>query len=262
MSRIQRTLALWFAFVIANPLMAQVSRVNPLEQVLGRVQAAVARGERPLVVLDLDDTLFRVSFRTRNILHDWAAAHPEAGDLHARIDALDPEKMPWSLPATLDQVGLKDPALRKSADRYWGVGFFSSRYLAVDETVHGAVVYVNRLARAGARLVYLTGRDTGRMYEGTVRALVKSGFPAPTPSGHVLMMKSDYKLNDCLFKAQACREIRAMGPVVASIDNEPRNCNMFRAELPGATIVCVNTPHSDNSPALEPGIGLVPDFRY
>ena len=53
-----------------------------------------------------------------------------------------------------------------------------------------------------------------------------------------------------------------MGPVVASIDNEPRNCNMFRALFPGALIVCLDTPHSDNSPPLEAGIPVVHDYRF
>lgn len=239
-----------------------MAEVAPLAQVLERVRAAAAAGQKPIVVFDLDDTLFRVAFRTRAILKDWSARHPELPDLPAKIDALDPLKMPWSLPATLDMLGLKDEKLRKEANKVWGDGFFSSKYLGVDETIRGGVVYANRLARAGARLVYLTGRDTERMWDGTLRSLLKFGFPAPAKDGHQLIMKPNWKTKDYVFKEQACRDINAMGAVVASIDNEPRNCNMFQKVFPGATIVCIDTPHSDNAPALNAGIPVVPDYRF
>lgn len=252
-------LSLLIVISCANALMAQV---HPLQQVLDRVRDEVAKGRKPIVVFDLDDTLFRVAYRTRTILRHWAARHPELPDLPARIDALDPLKMPWSLPATLDMLGLKDEKLRKEANKYWGDGFFSSRYLDVDETIRGGVTYANRLAREGARLIYLTGRDAERMGEGTLRSLIRSGFPAPEAGCHTLMMKPNWKMKDYVYKEQACRSIVAVGPVVASIDNEPKNCNIFQRLFPGALIVCIDTPHSDNAPALNPGIPVVPDYRF
>lgn len=260
MSRFALILALAGFTFLNTGVHAQVP--NPLAQVLTRVQAEVAAGRKPIVVFDLDDTLFRVAYRTRSILRDWARQHPELPGMAARVDALEPVKMPWSLPATLDLLQIRDARLRKSADKFWGAGFFSNRYLGVDETIRGSVVYVNRLARAGARLIYLTGRDTERMYDGSYRQLLKFGFPLPAKDGHALMMKPDFRMKDYVYKEQACREINAIGPVVASIDNEPRNCNMFRAAFPGATIVCVDTPHSDNAPALDAGIPIVADYRF
>lgn len=264
MSRIHVILALAVLILVPVGLVAQTPRpaVHPLEQVLERVREGVARGRKPIVVFDLDDTIFRVSFRTQKILRDWSNLHPHTLGLRQKIEALDPVKMPWSLNATLDMAGITGTVLRKSADAFWGKNFFGSDYLTVDRTIRGAVVYVNRLARVGAQIVYLTGRDDERMRAGSVLALRKSGFPPVVAGGAILMMKPDWRVKDYIFKEEACGKINAKGPVVASIDNEPRNCNMFRTLFPGALIVCLDTPHSDNAPALQPGIPVVADFRF
>lgn len=241
---------------------SQPAASPPLEQVLERVREGRARGEKPIVVFDLDDTLFRVAFRTRKILRDWSNQHPASLGLRARIEAMDPLKMPWSLNATLDQLGITDPELRKSANQYWGKSFFGNDYLTVDETIRGSVVYVRKLAHSGAQIVYLTGRDSERMRPGTELALRKAGFPPAVPGGAILMMKPVYTMKDFAYKEQACNDILKMGKVVASIDNEPRNCNIFKRLFPGALIVCVDTPHSDDAPPMDPGIPTVPDYRY
>jgi hypothetical protein len=47
---------------------------------------------------------------------------------------------------------------------------------------------------------------------------------------------------------------------VASFDNEPANCNLFKEEYPNAEIVFVDTQHVPGAPALRPDIGVIEDF--
>ena len=262
MSRFPLLLALSFAILSLSRSAAAAGKSDqPLARIMARVDAAKAAGQTPVVVLDLDDTLFRVAYRTNKILLDWSSTQPPSLGLRAKIAALEPLKMPWSLPQTFDQMGIHDAALRKSADAAWGRGFFSNDYLEADRTVPGAVVFVRMLVHRGARVVYLTGRDIARMQVGTERALKKAGFP-PVPTEATLILKSDYKQKDAVFKEQACASILKMGTVIAAIDNEPGNCNVFRKTFPGASVVCIDTQHSPTAPPLDPGIALLPDFRF
>ena len=255
MLRPSQLLALVFAVLLASP--APAATRGPLGDTLARVQALHAAGGHPIVIFDLDDTLFRVAYRTRRILRDWTNLQHPGADLRARVWALDPLKMPYSLNGTLDRAGISDPTLRKSADRYWFRDFFGKDYLETDATVPGAVVYARMLAHSGATLVYLTGRDDARARANTLLALRKAGFPDAE-----LVMKKDPKGNDVAFKEAATNDIARQGTVVASFDNEPANCNMFRRALPDAIVACVDTSHTETAPPLAPGVALIPDFRY
>lgn len=234
----------------------------PLEKVLQRVAEVAAGGGVPIVVFDLDDTVLRTSYRTKRVLADWAAKLPPEHDaIRAGIARLDPATMPYYLKQTLDRAGITDPALRKAADQAWGNGFFGSTYMTMDRAIRGAPEYVRTLLQAGARIVYLTARDAPRMRDGTLRGLKHRGFPMPEESAHVtLMMKPDMKLKDVDYKESVTARIRALGSVVASFDNEPRNLHMFQQQFPGAAIVYVDTPHSDDAPPLTSAMDTIADY--
>ncbi|MBI4860113.1 MAG: HAD family hydrolase [Candidatus Riflebacteria bacterium] len=206
--------------------------LDPLEEVVARVRAEHREKTSPVVIFDLDDTLFRVTYRTKQILIDWAAHLPAYQDqVRTALAALDPETMPYTLLDTLDQAGVTDPALRRSALRHWKLFFFSNRYLPDDRPVAGAVLYVNELRGAGARIAYLTGRDRPRMEAGTLSSLERSGLPVPQKLVR-LYLKPDPKMPDLEFKKQALADIRKIGKVVAAFDNEPANVNAIKAGFP------------------------------
>jgi hypothetical protein len=244
--------------LLTAPAIAERSR-GALADVLHAVKASRARGETPVVVFDLDDTLFRVAYRTQHILRTWTNLEPVARrGWRQKVDALDPMTMPYSLNQTLDRLGITDAGLRASAGKYWGNAFFSSDFLTVDRPLAGAPVYVHALKHAGAHIVYLTGRDEPRMGKGTRAALHRAGFPT---EGVTYMLKPHWQEKDVVYKTRACEEIKKLGRVVASFDNEPKNLNMFQQVFPGALIVNLDTPHSENAPPLNAGIPTVQNYR-
>lgn len=253
--------ALLFIALTAPGLAQSAPRWSgPLASVYEAVRAGRARGETPVVVFDLDDTLFRVAYRTKHILQTWVEREPRARGLRAKVDALEPLAMPYSLGGTLDRLGVTDPKLRKRADAYWGRSFFGNDFLTDDRPVPGAPVYVWALKHAGAHLVYLSGRDEPRMGAGTRVALRGTGFPVPGP-GVTLLLKPDWREKDVAYKERVTREIGALGRVVASFDNEPKNVNMFRRKFPAALCVFLDTQHSPDAPPLAAGIVTVRDFK-
>jgi hypothetical protein len=237
-----------------------VQAVSPLEQVRRRVVETRDSARTPVVIFDLDDTLFRVTHRTKKILEAWAGTLPAARrDVRDAIAALDPDRMPYSVKATLDMAGIADPRLRQEADRAWGDGFFSSDFLAADAVIAGGPEYVRSLRTAGATIAYLTGRDRPRMEKGTLAQLARAGYPQPGPRVR-LFLKPEPRTKDHEFKQAAVREIAALGTVVAGFDNEPRNVNILKNAFPDATIVFLEVAHSDNAPPVAPGILRVKDF--
>ncbi|MBI4864516.1 MAG: HAD family hydrolase [Candidatus Riflebacteria bacterium] len=233
---------------------------GPMSDVVDRVRAVRREKQIPVVIFDLDDTLYRVSYRTKRIFVDWAARLPAQHDpMKASIAALDPEKMPYHLATIMDMGGIKGQELRSSALRRWSLFFFSNRYLGQDQPLPGSVAYVDLLVRSGATIVYLTGRNTRNMEAGTILSLRRAGFPVPGP-GVRLMMKPTRRVDDLDFKRQTVGEIARLGTVVGGFDNEPANVNLFREAFPGAIAVFVDTVHSDDPPPLMGGVVTIKDY--
>ena len=88
----------------------------------------------------------------------------------------------------------------------------------------------NQLVKAGAKIVYLTGRDVPRMQVGTLLNLKRNFFPIDSANAQ-LMMKPDPKMDDLLFKKQAFEEIKKMGVVVGVFENEPNGLARFHGEF-------------------------------
>jgi hypothetical protein len=253
-----RLLVLCLGFLSALP----EARAGGLEVVLKRVAAEAARGTDPVVIFDLDDTLFETRPRTARILRELAeepeirAGFPNAA---ARLAETTPEETRYELADTFASLGIEDTTLLAKAKPYWAERFFSSRYCARDRVVPGAPGFVSAVASAGGRVIYLTGRDTAGMGEGTRLALVRRGFP--TGPGTKLLMKPDKAMDDLEFKKRAFAWVAAQGKVVAGFENEPRNINAMAAEFPDATMVFLETIHSSRPDVPAPGIYHERNFR-
>ena len=64
------------------------------------------------------------------------------------------------------------------------------------------------------------------------------------------------------YKGRLCRdELPRFGVVVATLDNEPANCNAFSAAAPRALHVFLDTRYPDDSPALLTGIETIAGWR-
>jgi hypothetical protein len=147
-----------------------------LELVLADVRAQTAAGERPVVVLDIDDTL---------ILSD------EKG--------YDPNGPP----------------------------------------VRGAIKYAKALLRAGATIVYLTGRRTNEQAN-TLAQLRRRGFPLGG-AAHLMMNPSTRWERALRWKERAKARIVALGKPTAFFENEKENIRLFRRQYPQARMIRLNT---------------------
>lgn len=236
--------------------MNETARV--LDDSLARCRHVVESGRTPVVVFDLDGTLFDNGPRTWQILVDFAEQHGDA-QLRRALDRLPRTGLPYLLRDTLQTLAVVDPALVERATEFWRARFFTDEYQRYDEPVAGAVHYAKECFAAGATVVYLSGRDAPGMLVGVAQALRQHGFPVGIPHT-AIVLKHDFDTPDLAFKKDALRFIDSLGTVVASFDNEPGNCNLFVERWPEAVVGLVDTHHAPDPPALDPRVATIPDF--
>jgi phosphoglycolate phosphatase-like HAD superfamily hydrolase len=229
-------------------------------QVLDEVRKRAGSVSAPLVLLDLDSTLYDVGPRTHAILREWIDS-PESKD-HRRVREelrfLEQRHVGYSLRDTFAAIGLhvteREVATAwESVLPFWALRFFTSAYLRHDRPYPGAAEFTRALHGAGCELIYLTGRDKPRMGDGTEANLVRDGFPWDTERTH-LLMKPTEAMPDLEHKLAAAQFVRERGTLVASFENEPANLVGLFNQFPEAMHVFVHTVCSEH-PA-EPARGL------
>jgi hypothetical protein len=230
-------------------------------EVLQNAEALAAAGETPVVIFDLDDTLFDTRYRVRRILRDYGKQI--GNDLLKRLSV---SHVRYELPKTLANAGFtKDEiegSLGKSIKRAWSRKFFHGDSFHFDGRIRGARAYVEKLVKAGAKIVYVTGRrETYRAQ--SLKVLADAGFPAETIFLKPVTQAGQPKISTHEFKeATAKGPVAAMGRVVAAFDNEPENCNAFRRALPqDGRVIWLDTLYKPTSKITEPAIDVIRDFR-
>ncbi len=236
--------------------MIETNRV--LDDALARCRTVVAGGRTPVVVFDLDGTLFDNGPRTWQILVDFAE-HQGDSALRRTLDEMPRTGLPYLLRDTLGRTGSHDDAFMARCTAFWRDRFFTDEYQRYDEPVPGAVAFARACFDVGATLVYLSGRDAPGMLVGVTASLRQHGFPVGL-AHTCIVLKHDFDTPDLDFKKDALKFIDSLGTVVASFDNEPANCNLFIARWPEATVGLVETHHAPDPPALAGGVVALPDF--
>ena len=225
-----------------------------LKAILNKIAEVKKQKGTPVVIFDLDDTLFDPAssreFRVMNeYVTDFVAKNP--GKLSetdiATIRAIKPEEVGFSVALDLQAVfGIKNKEFLDGWQPFFDSHFFRSDYCKDDPVYPGSVEFVNAVFKAGATIVYLTGRqEMGKkpgteagMREGSEAALKKNGFPVPNKKNVVLLMKPVFGDDDIAYKGKVIVDIKKMGTVVAALDNEPK-ADKFYAELTGSIVVDV-----------------------
>lgn len=229
-------------------------------RILQQVEHAKTRGVDPLVVMDLDGTLYNNAVRTLRILQEFAHLHAtDYPDITAAVDGLASGDMAYKVEETLRRVGVQDQAVLRHVERFWGERFFTNAYVVYDLPAAGAVQFVERVHQAGAVPVYLTGRDAPNMLLGTLTALQRDGFPVGTVDTRIIL-KDDFKTPDARYKSSVVEHLRRIGEVVAVFDNEPGLCNLFHEAFPDALVVWLRTSWAPDPPPLADGIAELRDF--
>jgi beta-phosphoglucomutase-like phosphatase (HAD superfamily) len=231
-----------------------------LANIVGRCAHAPGAA-RSVVVFDLDGTLMDNRPRTCAILRDFAkrieARNPAVAK---RLLAVEPHELAYLIGDTLAKLGIDDEAIALDANAYWRERFFVDDHLTHDVEIPGAVDFARACYRAGAIIVYLTGRDLPLMGIGSFRSLRDLGFPIGV-AGTELVLKPDAAMADDVFKRDAAPEIARVGRIIASFDNEPANTNIFLRLYPDAASVLIDTQHAPGAPPLDNGVRVIGDFR-
>jgi phosphoglycolate phosphatase-like HAD superfamily hydrolase len=243
-------------------VLAMVSK--RVEELRGR--AGAHQESHPLVLLDLDSTLYEVGPRTYQILKEWCET-PESRKYEFVRDALG-RAAPWhvgySVRDTLLAVGLDlghpevEPAL-EVIKKFWAARFFTSQYLKYDHAYPGAAEFTRKLHAMGAEIVYLTGRDEPGMGDGTRACLIRDGFPWEVERTHLLMKEAAH-LPDLDHKTNAAHYIRRNGTLVASFENEPPNLIALSDLFPDAMHVFLDTVCSDHPAHAREGLYRIKGF--
>jgi hypothetical protein len=260
MKKILLVLCAWLSFASQGA----VYHPEVLSHVERAVEKAVAKGELPTVVFDIDDTLINTSYRTGRILTELSRDSKFARAYPAEARALrdiSVSRLHYDVGDTLRHLGFSNPSMIEMAKAFWAPRFYSSEYVEDDRVVTGARAFVTSLHGRGADIVYLTGRPRPDMGEGTVHNLRARGLPLNTERT-TLLMKPEKDMDDLEYKRGALESIHEChGEVVAVFENEPANLNMLGDAFPGATRVFVDTIHSSKPdiPTLESQ--WIRDFR-
>ena len=233
-----------------------------LEEVIAKVKERTTRGKSTLAIFDLDGTIFdnrtRTIFILREISEKFANKAPELSTAFETFQDLS--SVDYSLDVTLKRMGVRHPAEIAFIKQEWAKRFFSDEYQKYDMPILGAKSYVERVHKAGATVIYLTGRDVGRMLVGTTEVLRLYGFPVGV-AGTMTIVKKEFEQDDEIFKKEVSEYIDRLGEVAAVFENEPANSNILKARFPGAASFFVETQHRHGAPRLAPGIIRIKDFR-
>jgi len=254
-------------WIIALVLLASVpamgaQRAQVLEDILEQVRASYNKQERPMVIFDVDGTLLDNRTRIQRILIEYSdaelkKARPDEAKLIREIDI---DKIEYRVADTLKGIGIDDSGIINNAMVFWGERFFTDDYLRYDVPTPGAVDFVRTLYSSGAKIVYLTGRDTERQLLGTVRTLREKGFPIGI-QGTELIMKPTPQTQNAMFKQRVTNYLRHYGKVVATFDNEPGNINVYRRAFGKAICILFQAKHSLDAPPLLPNINELASFE-
>ena len=112
-----------------------------LDELIVHCREARAAASAPVVVFDLDHTLFDNGPRTWQILLEFAEARGHKA-LRAALDGLSHTGLPYLLSETLARCGIEDDALHAEAFAFWRERFFTDEYQRFDLPLAGAVDFV------------------------------------------------------------------------------------------------------------------------
>lgn len=227
-------------------------QVEILDGTIQLTRDLVRARERPIWILDIDDTLLSTTGRHLRILREFASKK----DL--RLPAIDHDAVRYKIGDTAREAGVSDEVLLAELRDFWFERFFQNEYLSADVPIDGAQDYCRALLDAGATIVYLTGRDE-TMRTGTVDALLHHGFPIP--NGDCLVLKPDFNTPDREFKEAALARIGRQGTVAGGFENEPLHIHLLLEVFPKGKMVLVDSRHSGRPAPPLTGVPIIKDYR-
>ena len=237
--------ALWLGAASAAPLPAAKAWERPvsprvqqraLRRVLTHVYEAAQRGERPVVVVDIDDTAANGRLRL-------ARAAGRAG-LHA-TGLVSGDDL---------YAGLTGAALTTRRDAFHKLYFDDPKLLALDTPQRGARGFLRAVQQAGGEVLYVSGRWESTR-PATERYLRRLRLPLARSAD--LLLNPSEALGASEWKLQAQAQIAARGKPIAAFDNEAEAAAGYHAAFPGAHVFRLATFRFRALPADKPADLLV-----
>ncbi len=214
---------------------------------------------KDIFVFDLDSTLFNVSPRIQQIMHDFAELKEIIEKFpHAtkRLKNLKVHPTDWGIRNIMGRINLPDLPhnFYVMAQDFWKEHFFANHYLHHDIPYEGAVSFLNKLQQYGHEIYYLTGRDQHRMGSGTVKSLLQHNFPLAEDYSN-LALKPNKDILDTNFKRDwflnlIKNKLENNKIEVLFFENEPVNLHEIKTHLPQIKLIFFDSTHSGkmNSP--------------
>ena len=86
-------------------------------------------GTLPIIVLDLDSTLFDTAPRNLRILREFAANNHHKPDIAAVVDTMSLADMGWNVTGALKKAGVDDEEVLAALKKFWAQRFYLQRSL-------------------------------------------------------------------------------------------------------------------------------------
>ena len=102
----------------------------------------------PVVVFDLDSTLFDTAARHHKILCEFSEGESRA--FQTAVNDVSLAEFGWSVTAPLEARGVTDPAVLERLLAYWKTCFFTNEYVLADKPSRGSVKFVQEVHRQHA----------------------------------------------------------------------------------------------------------------
>jgi hypothetical protein len=225
------------------------------------VQLEAQAGTNPIVLFDLDDTLFDTRYRRLLIIRDFITQPEIAAAYPAEVEKIVPysgnlEIAEQSLDDAMKALGVENKEFISLLKQFNRPRIMSNEYLKGDIPLAGAVEYVNSVMWHGGVIVYVTARP-GYLRSGSEYALAANGFPINV-SG-VALYTNDNSENPVVYKARVLNEVGLVGKVVGGFENEPENINLFKEIFPEGYMFFLDTRASSSEPLSE-GIAVIKDY--
>lgn len=220
-------------------------------------------GEKAVIIYDLDATLFDNRHRIIAILANTLnteKGHALPDDIREAVQSITIDDIHYLLSDTFRSKGITDEAVIQWFQDEWFKRFFTNDYVVFDVPTNGAPDYVEQLKQRGATTVYLTGRDTPGMREGTLASLEEHNFPMPDEENVFLITKPTFEQPDTDYKQEAISQIKEIGTVIGVLDNEPKPMNILARAFPSALAVFMDTMHSPDLEPVDETIVVMKDF--
>ena len=224
------------------------------------------------IIIDIDDTLMDTTGRFQEILLEVGSEHniPQLTTLEAA------QIQPGHCWMTCGNVGLNqrlikqicgDPTDDTTSDSFWGKKFFlEPSYLQYDYVIPGSTIFITRLRNElPVHIVYLSGRMEKYLLDGTIKQLEYHNFPLSKTGDKfstTIILKPENVNNNMEFKKQVIARLQDKYHIIAAIDDNLRNVNMFREMLSkDAIVIRLNHDVSDSN-GMEANIVQITNFSF